>query len=127
MSVKLRQLPIAPDLPMMQTPLSTEQRRYLAKIDGRRYSVLISRDDIARNGMPDPRWHVSVAGEDSVPPWNHFAAIVHELRPGVSFCVPMPPRSQWINVHEHVLHVWEIRDPALARQWASEGGGDDPS
>ena len=49
-----------------------------------------------------------------------IVAIVQEVRPGVMFCVPMPPRQFWLNVNPNVLHVWEIRDDALTTQWREE-------
>jgi hypothetical protein len=86
------------------------------------YSVIVSRDRIDREDeIPDFRWHVSVAGESSVPLWKDFVAIVQEARPGVMFCVPMPPPQFWLNVNPYVLHVWETRDEALIRQWVDEG------
>jgi hypothetical protein len=74
-----------------------------------------------RNGGPDMRWHISVVAEGRVPTWDEMVDAAHSLRPGVMFCIPMPPPSFWINEHEHVLHVWEIRDPNLEDQWRSEG------
>lgn len=95
---------------------------YKAWCDTRAYTVIVSRDRIDRPGQaPDGRWHISVAGERAVPRWADFVAIAQKLRPGVMFCVPMPPRQFWLNVDPRVLHVWEIKDPALERQWREEG------
>lgn len=97
---------------------------YEVKFKGYTYGVLVSRDDLSHGeGVPDPRWHLSIRGVKPrrVPPWNALAAITHFLRPGVAFCVPMPPRSQWVNLHEHVLHLWEVHDESLTDQWAFEG------
>jgi hypothetical protein len=75
-----------------------------------------------RRGRRDPdfRWHVSVAGESYLPKWADFVAIVQEVRPGVMFCVPMPPRQFWLNVNPYTLHVWELHDDALTSQWRDE-------
>lgn len=93
------------------------------------YSVLSSRDPIhdRRSGPPDYRWHISVAGETDVPEWAHMVAIAHRLRPGICFVVGVPPRSWWINVHPHCLHLWETRDANLEAQWRGEARGDTPS
>lgn len=87
-------------------------------------SAIVSRDEIAPS---DLRWHVSVAHRDRVPSWEELSRSVHELRPGICFAVGIPPRSWWINVHEHVLHAYEMRDGALIDQWRFEGRGDRPT
>lgn len=86
------------------------------------YSVIASRDNISTiDEIPDLRWHVSVALSTGVPRWSDFVAIVQEVRPGVMFCVPMPPRQFWINVNPNTLHVWETKDERLERMWREEG------
>jgi hypothetical protein len=101
--------------------IANNMSAYRARCDTRSYSVIMSRDRIDADGIPDFRWHISVAGESSVPRWADFVAIVHELRPGVMFCVPMPPPQFWLNVNPNTLHVWEIKDEALTSQWRDEG------
>jgi hypothetical protein len=75
----------------------------------------------------DLRWHVSVRGPGRVPTWEELVSAAHSLRPGIVFCVPMPPRTWWLNVHENVLHLWEIRDANLEQQWQAEALGQEPS
>ncbi len=77
--------------------------------------------------LEDLRWHISVRGPGRVPRWSELVDAAHALRPGVVFCVPMPPRTWWLNVHEHVLHLWELRDPNLEEQWRAEASGHAPS
>lgn len=88
------------------------------------FKYIVSIDEITPG---DKRWHVSVSGQDRVPHWNEFVAVVHHLRPGVVFCVPMPPASMWINSQHYTLHVWEIKDTNLIDQWQFEGKGDTPT
>lgn len=111
------------------TPLAgSDAKRFLVKIDDREYSVIVTRDDIATDArVPDLRWHVSVAGDVDVPAWAHLAAIGHRLRPGVVFVLGVPPKSWWINIHEHCLHLWETKDEFLIDCWRSERRGDGPS
>lgn len=92
-------------------------------------SVIMARENIGGgpDAVPDFRWHVSVSGVERVPEWAEFAAIVHSFRPGVVFCMALPPRSWWINIAENCLHAWEISDSALVDQWRSERRGDEPS
>jgi hypothetical protein len=97
-------------------------RGYKAWCDTRVYSVIASHDNIAAaDAIPDFRWHISAAGESYLPKWADFVAIVQQLRPGVMFCVPMPPRQFWLNVNPYTLHVWELHDDALTSQWRDEG------
>jgi hypothetical protein len=107
---------------------SQSVQAFLAIIDNDlEYTVMLSRDPADAEGKPinergfDYRWHISVAGPDTVPPWADFVAIVHALRPGVMFCVPMPPQSYWMNVNSRVLHVWELHDDALTEGWRATG------
>ena len=92
-------------------------------------TALLSRDEIAPG---DLRWHLSVRhgdpGHDGRPPsWDELVKAAHDLRPGVVFVLPLPPRSWWINVHPHVLHLHEVRDPALVESWRAERRGDQPT
>lgn len=91
--------------------------------------ALMGREPIGPDqaNLEDLRWHISVRGPKRVPTWQELVRAAHELRPGVVFCVPMPPRTWWLNVHEHVLHLWEIRDPNLENQWRSESLGQEPT
>jgi hypothetical protein len=93
-------------------------------VDGVEHLALVALETIAPG---DERWHISVSTEDAVPHWNAMAAIAHDLRPGVVFCIGAPPRSWWINIAEHCLHLWELRDPHLIAQWRFERRGDSPS
>jgi hypothetical protein len=86
--------------------------------------ALVSRDEIATG---DLRWHVSLKHRDRIPTWEELVQAGHELRPGVVFVIAVPPRSWWINVHPHVLHLYEIKDMALTAQWRAEARGDRPT
>lgn len=104
----------------------TDLAWYDARLDSRRYSVLVSRDNIGGE-EPDWRWHVSVAGQSDVPKWRDLVALTHKLRPGVVFVVGVPPRSWWINVHPHTLHLYETCDANLEAQWRAERSAMVPS
>jgi hypothetical protein len=78
------------------------------------------------------RWHVSIRYGDPghngrVPLWDELVTAAHELRPGVPFVLGIPPRSWWMNVHPHVLHIWETFDQDLIEQWREERQGDAPT
>lgn len=114
----LRRLP--PDYPEAAIP----KVYYGYEGDEEVLHALISREEIA---IGDWRWHISVSAEGRVPAWEELAASGHELRPGVPFVVGVPPKSWWINVHPHVLHLYESKDQPLLDQWRSERRGDRPT
>jgi hypothetical protein len=81
---------------------------------------------------PDVRWHISVRygnpGENGrIPTWEELVQTAHELRPGVPFVVGIPPRSWWMNVHPHVLHLYETRDPHLVESWRGQRAAHAPT
>lgn len=72
--------------------------------------------------IDEGRWHLSIARRDRLPTWEELGdARDSLLPPDLFFCVPHPPRSYWINIHEYCLHLYEIRDNVLVRMWAEEG------
>lgn len=87
--------------------------------------VLMGRE--AMPGETDLRWHLSVAHKDRIPSWEELVDAAHALRPGVPFCLGLPPRSWWLNYDERVLHLWEVRDAALIEAWRQTPGGQDPT
>jgi hypothetical protein len=80
--------------------------------------AIVSRDEVVPG---DLRWHISLSRRDRVPTWDELAKCAHALRPGVMFCIPMPPKSLWVNIHENCLHLHEIHDKPLTDQWQLEG------
>jgi hypothetical protein len=88
-------------------------------------TALVGHEPMGEYETDDKRWHISLRYGDPgidgrVPTWDELASAAHELRPGVVFCIGVPPRSWWINVHEHVLHLWELRDENLIERWRQE-------
>jgi hypothetical protein len=80
----------------------------------------------------DWRWHISLRFGDPgrngrVPTWKEMVEAAHQLRPGVVFCIPMPPKSWWLNVHDDVLHLHEIHDEPLVELWKAQRMGHQPT
>lgn len=91
--------------------------RIWVKLDGAIYSVLLSFDDLGW-APSDGRWHVSVSKNEhlerddchDVPVWRDFVAIVHFIKPGVTFSLPIPAASMWMNKNPNVLHAYQMKD-----------------
>ena len=86
--------------------------------------ALVGREPVVKD---DWRWHISLSCPDRVPSWEELANACHELRPGVTFVIGIPPRSFWLNIHPHTLHVWESHDPHLEAEWRRNARGDKPT
>lgn len=92
-------------------------------------TVLMGREPYAED---DWRWHLSVRYGDPgldgrIPTWEELVNTAHELRPGVPFVVGIPPRSWWMSVHPHVLHIVETKDQAMVEMWKKNQRGDRPT
>jgi hypothetical protein len=84
-------------------------------------TALVGREPYG-HGDDDWRWHISVRYGDPgvngrVPTWEELVNAAHSLRPGVCFVIGIPPRSWWMNVHPHVLHLIETRDEPLIQSY----------
>ena len=95
--------------------------------DGR--VAMLGREPYAKD---DWRWHISlrsgIPGRDGRPPtWDELVDTAHALRPGVPFVVGIPPRSFWMNIHPHVLHMVETKDQAMLEQWRHNAMGQQPT
>lgn len=62
----------------------------------------------------DGRWHISVAHRMRLPSWEELSIAHVRLCPqDTDFIMAFPRREIWMNMHEFVLHLWEVRDPNL--------------
>lgn len=91
------------------------------------YRALVGREHCGGRPEDPLRWHISLSGPGRVPSWGELVEAAHLLRPGVPFVVSVPPRSMWMNVHPHVLHLWETGDAALIEEWKVNAQGDQPT
>lgn len=78
----------------------------------------------AREGK-ERRWHLSVSHPFRLPTWDEINAARDACIPADAWlCQPMPPKEFWVNLHPHVLHLWQVKDRELIAQWAFDGCGD---
>lgn len=65
-----------------------------------------------------PRWHLSIAhtglgGPDSsrYPTWDEVHEARYKFLPGnITVAMLLPPKSQYVNVHQNCFHLWQT-DP----------------
>jgi hypothetical protein len=56
-------------------------------------------------------WHVSISHRHRYPGWDEIADVRYELVPDdVTMAMLLPPPDQYLNIHEHVFHLWQIDD-----------------
>lgn len=53
-------------------------------------------------------WHVSASHPTRLPTWGEILA-ARELAPDeATMAIVMPPRSEYVNIHETTIHLYEI-------------------
>lgn len=54
-------------------------------------------------------WHLSISRDDRLPSWEEVRDARYELIPdAVTMALLLPPRAEYVNVHEHCLQMYEI-------------------
>ena len=117
---------------MMEEGGATNGGCFHARYRDRDYQAIRTREPYGEreDGSTDYRWHVSVSAIDSPeepPPWDAFVAVVHAVRPGVAFIVPLPVPTMWLNVHQGTLHAVEVNDENMTKHWRANATGQAPS
>lgn len=54
-------------------------------------------------------WHMSISHPRRYPTWDEIAAARYDLIPdAVTMAQLLPPRAEYVNVHERTFHLWEV-------------------
>lgn len=62
---------------------------------------------VSRN--PGSGWHVSVSHTDRYPTWDEVADARYRFTPNrVTLAMLLPPREEFVNVHDTTLHLHEV-------------------
>ena len=77
-------------------------------------------------GRSDARgWHLSISCANRYPTWDEVAEARYRLTPdGVTMAMLLPSRSEYVNVHNYCLHLWEVfggRDGRVADRGVDAG------
>jgi hypothetical protein len=93
---EIEELPIPPDVARLVEP-GTRRFRY------RECTVLVSRDPHLG------KWHLSISHVERDPTWDEIAGARYALIPDEAYMVQvLPPRAEYLNLHEHCFHLWEV-------------------
>ena len=64
---------------------------------------------LALVGREDGKWHVSVSHPKREPSWDEMRAARERFTPDeVTMAMILPPRAEYVNVHETCLHLWQV-------------------
>jgi hypothetical protein len=72
-------------------------------------------------GRPNGYWHISVSHPERDPTWEEIKHVQNELKPGVFFAMPMPPKEWWMSIAKRCYHLFEVKDEVLIRMWKASG------
>lgn len=54
-------------------------------------------------------WHLSIAHTDRYPTWDEIADVRYALLPDeICAAIIMPPKSEYVNIHNNCFHVHEV-------------------
>lgn len=73
-----------------------------------RCNVLVGKEPI--NGTDNPlKWHLSISHHKSLPTWNELKEARYYFIPdNVTMAMILPPKSEYVNIHEYCFHLYEI-------------------
>ena len=58
-------------------------------------------------------WHISISHKNRAPAWHEMRDIKYALLPDVSMYIAFPLQSEYVNVHEHCYHLWQLHVEAM--------------
>lgn len=55
-------------------------------------------------------WHLSISHKSRNPTWEEIRQARYDLVPdGVTMAMLLPPKAEYVNLHEFCFHLYEIR------------------
>ena len=95
----------------------------LCPATGRMLTVISSVHEYVKDGKTMNLLHISVSLKNRNPNWDEMCFVKEKLlgdeMPAVQF---HPPRSEYVNEHEHCLHIWASED--FSELWRRMGEED---
>lgn len=79
---------------------------YQRRVNDGYLRVLVGREP--KNGGPEV-WHLSISHKVRIPAWYEIKEARYKFLPdGVNMAIMFPPVSQYVDLHPHTIHLWEI-------------------
>lgn len=65
---------------------------------------------------PPDGWHLSIARPDRDPTWDEIATARYRVLPDViEMAMYLPRLEDYVNVHNHTFHLYEVQKSVIAR------------
>lgn len=67
-------------------------------------------------------WHLSISRHDRDPTWDEIATARYRLLPQMlTFAMYLPPLADYVNLHPHTFHLYEVKSfPGSTRSASPE-------
>lgn len=60
-------------------------------------------------GVEAGRWHLSISHKERYPTWDEIREARYNFVPdAVTMAMILPPRSEYVNLHDHCFHLHQI-------------------
>lgn len=65
-------------------------------------------------GLEAGFWHLSISHKDRYPSWDEIREARYRLVPdAVTMAMLLPPRAEYVNLHDHCFHLHQIAAPEV--------------
>ena len=76
--------------------------------------IIVAHEPSGPNGQL--RWHMSISHHNRYPHWKEISEARYELVPNEAMmAMILPPREEYINVHQRCFHLFEIEAREVLR------------
>jgi hypothetical protein len=59
--------------------------------------------------IEDGKWHLTISRKDKLPSWEEVRDARYALVPDeVTMAMLLPPKDEYVNLHEYCLGLWQI-------------------
>ncbi|KKL08362.1 hypothetical protein LCGC14_2576620 [marine sediment metagenome] len=73
-------------------------------------------------GRSTEGWHLSISCPNRYPTWDEVAHARYSLIPNdVTLAMLLPPKEEYVNVHDFVFHLWQIERDQLRPFYGPDG------
>lgn len=72
-------------------------------------NVLVNIEPLGPNG--ENEYHLSISHQARYPTWDEIAEARYKFLPdALTFAMVLPPKGEYVNVHENTFHLHELHD-----------------